>query len=281
MQMKLPNDLAAAVSRALAEDIGSGDVTAQLISTDTAGQATIITREPAILCGTAWVDEVYKQLDGKVEVEWLAGDGDAVKENQLLCALRGPARSLLTGERTALNFLQTLSATATITRAYVEAVAGTHVDILDTRKTVPGLRHAQKYAVLCGGGRNHRHGLYDAILIKENHIMAAGSIAAAIQAARKLNAVIPLEVEVENLQELQEALQAGADSILLDNFTVPQLAEAVALTQGQAKLEASGGISLDSIRAIAETGIDFISVGALTKHIRAIDLSLRFTHPAL
>lgn len=280
MQMKLPNDLAAAVSRALAEDIGSGDVTAQLISIDTAGQATIITREPAILCGTAWVDEVYKQLDGKVEVEWLAGDGDAVKENQLLCALRGPARSLLTGERTALNFLQTLSATATITRAYVEAVAGTHVDILDTRKTVPGLRHAQKYAVLCGGGRNHRHGLYDAILIKENHIMAAGSIAAAIQAARKLNAVIPLEVEVENLQELQEALQAGADSILLDNFTVPQLAEAVALTQGQAKLEASGGISLDSIRAIAETGIDFISVGALTKHIRAIDLSLRFTHPA-
>lgn len=280
MQMKLPNDLAAAVSRALAEDIGSGDVTAQLISIDTAGQATIITREPAILCGTAWVDEVYKQLDGKVEVEWLAGDGDAVKENQLLCALRGPARSLLTGERTALNFLQTLSATATITRAYVEAVAGTHVDILDTRKTVPGLRHAQKYAVLCGGGRNHRHGLYDAILIKENHIMAAGSIAAAIQAARKLNAVIPLEVEVENLQELQEALQAGADSILLDNFTVPQLAEAVALTQGQAKLEASGGISLDSIRAVAETGIDFISVGALTKHIRAIDLSLRFTHPA-
>lgn len=280
MQMKLPNDLAAAVSRALAEDIGSGDVTAQLISIDTAGQATIITREPAILCGTAWVDEVYKQLDGKVEVEWLAGDGDAVKENQLLCALRGPARSLLTGERTALNFLQTLSATATITRAYVEAVAGTHVDILDTRKTVPGLRHAQKYAVLCGGGRNHRHGLYDAILIKENHIMAAGSIAAAIQAARKLNAVIPLEVEVENLQELQEALQAGADSILLDNFTVPQLAEAVALTQGQAKLEASGGISLATIRAVAETGIDFISVGALTKHIRAIDLSLRFTHPA-
>ena len=268
----------ASVKHALAEDIGSGDITASLISKRTMAQATVISRETAILSGRPWFDEVFRQLDARVQIVWQARDGDRIQPNQPLCGLSGPARSLLSGERTALNFLQTLSGTATQTRAYVDAVHGTRAVILDTRKTLPGLRAAQKYAVTCGGGHNHRLGLYDAVLIKENHIAAAGSVSTALaQAHATVAPGISIEVEVENLDQLREALDAGATRVLLDNFDLARLAAAVRETAGRAKLEASGGITLDNIRAIAETGVDFISVGSLTKHLRAIDLSLRLS----
>ncbi len=274
----LKADIAAAVRRALAEDLGTGDVTAALLPADGSSAATVITREDAVLCGTDWFDAVFAQLDTTLRVSWLVQDGDAIRANQELCRLHGPTRALLSGERCALNFLQTLSATATATRRYVAAIAGTGAQILDTRKTVPSLRAAQKYAVRCGGGRNHRMGLYDAILIKENHIAAAGSIERAVSMARALYPDLSIEVEVENLDEQQQALAAHADIILLDNFSIAELSEAVALNAGRAKLEASGGITLDNVRAIASTGVDFISVGALTKHVHAVDLSLRISN---
>jgi len=271
-----PTYVARTVSTALQEDVGSGDLTAQLIPADRTARATVITREDAVLCGTAWFDEVLRQVDTRVRVTWSARDADLVRADQQLCSLEGPARSLLTGERTALNFLQMLSATATVTRKYVDAVAGTKCRILDTRKTIPGLRVAQKYAVRCGGGTNHRIGLFDAILVKENHIAAAGSIAGAVSEARRLNSKVLLEVEVENLTQLREALDARVDRVLLDNFSLDQMREAVKVTNGRTELEASGNVSLETSRAVAETGVDFISVGGLTKHVRAVDLSMRF-----
>jgi nicotinate-nucleotide pyrophosphorylase (carboxylating) len=264
------------VRRALAEDIGSGDLTAQLVP-DTEAHAELLTREDAVLCGTAWFDEVFRQLDARVRITWYKHDRDRVAANMLLCRLDGPARTLLSGERCALNFLQTLSGTATLAARYVDALRGTRTKLLDTRKTLPGLRRAQKYAVTCGGGHNHRLGLYDAVLIKENHIAAAGSVSAALARARAaVTPDIPVEIEVETRMQLREALDAGATRILLDNFDLERLAAAVRETAGRAALEASGGVTLDNIRAIAETGVDYISVGGLTKHLRAIDLSLRF-----
>ena len=264
------------VQRALAEDVGSGDLTARLVP-DVAAQAELRTREDGVLCGSAWFDEVFRQLDARVQVAWNVPDGAFFVAGTVLCRLRGPARALLTGERTALNFLQTLSGTATLTARYVEAVRGTHAKVLDTRKTIPGLRHAQKYAVVCGGGHNHRMGLYDAVLIKENHIAAAGSVAVALAQARALVAADTLvEIEVENLDQLRAALAAGATRILLDNFDLPGLGAAVRAAAGRAALEASGSVTLDNIGAIAATGVDFISVGGLTKHVQATDLSLRF-----
>ncbi len=274
--LQIPNDLVSTVQRALMEDVGSGDITSQLIPLSRVMQGQVRSRETAVLCGSPWFNEVFRQLDANVEIIWYCQESDMLIANQVLCALRGPARVLLTGERTALNFLQLLSGTATIVQRYVNAIRGTSAQILDTRKTLPGLRSAQKYAVLGGGGRNHRQGLYDAFLIKENHILAAGSISAAVITARRLYPHLPIEVEVETLSQIEEALQVTADSLLLDNFSVAQLKEAVALVQGRAKLEASGGITLENIRAIAETGVDFISVGTLTKHVQAIDLSMRF-----
>jgi nicotinate-nucleotide pyrophosphorylase (carboxylating) len=275
-----PADLSATVATALAEDVGSGDLTAGLIPADRRGRARIITRETAVFAGRPYVDEVFRQVDPRVQVEWNTADGEAVTADQVLYRLSGPARSLLTGERTALNFVQALSGTATATKRYADVVAGLSCRILDTRKTIPGLRNAQKYAVRCGGGTNHRIGLYDGILIKENHIIAAGSIAAAVAAARTSGARVPVEVEVESLDELREALDAGADMALLDEFTLDDMRSAVAMNRahpkGPMKLEASGGITLESVRAIAETGVDFISVGSLTKHVRAVDLSMRF-----
>jgi nicotinate-nucleotide pyrophosphorylase (carboxylating) len=263
------------VRRALAEDIGSGDLTAQLVP-DVGAHAELSTREDAVLCGTAWVDELFRRLDTRVHVTWLKRDGERIAAGDVIARLNGPARTLLTGERGALNFLQTLSGTATLTARYVEALRGTRSKVLDTRKTIPGLRRAQKYAVTCGGGLNHRLGLYDAVLIKENHIAAAGSVTAALIQARAVLATdVSIEIEVENLDQLREAIGAGATRILLDNFDLERLAVAVRETAGRATLEASGGITLDNIRAIAETGVDFISVGSLTKHLRAIDLSLR------
>jgi nicotinate-nucleotide pyrophosphorylase (carboxylating) len=268
------------VTTALQEDVGSGDLTAQLIPADRAGRAAVITRENAVLCGAAWFDEVFRQVDPRVRVTWSARDGERVRADQKLCTLEGPARSLLTGERAALNFLQMLSATATVTSKYVEAVAGTKCRILDTRKTIPGLRVAQKYAVHCGGGTNHRLGLFDAILVKENHIAAAGSIAGAVSEARRVAPQVLLEVEVENLTQLREALDARVDRILLDNFSLEQMRDAVKITRQHAnartELEASGNMSLENLRAVADTGVDFISVGGLTKHVKAIDLSMRF-----
>jgi nicotinate-nucleotide pyrophosphorylase (carboxylating) len=274
---KLPGEISSDVARTLMEDIGSGDVTASLIPAHAQAKAQVITREDAVLCGMAWFDEVFRQVDRSVQITWKAKDGDVVKTGQTLCHLIGSARSLLTGERTALNFLQLLSGTATRTRAYVDAVRGTNAIILDTRKTIPGLRHAQKYAVTCGGGQNHRMGLYDAILIKENHIAVAGSVAAALRAAHE-NATpgVTIEMEVENINQLREALAAGAKRLLLDNFSLNELAKAVQETQGRAKLEASGGVTLDNIRAIATTGVDYISIGDLTKNVQAVDLSMRF-----
>ena len=275
-----PSDLADTVARALAEDVGSGDLTAALIPAGRTGRARIITREAAVFAGRPFVDEVFRQVDPRVQVEWHAEDGAAVVPDQLLYRLAGPARSLLTGERTALNFVQSLSGTATATRRYADALAGLPCRILDTRKTLPGLRNAQKYAVRCGGGTNHRIGLYDGILIKENHIMAAGSIAAAVDAARASGTKVPVEVEVETLEELRQALDAGADMALLDEFSLDDLRAAVAMnrahSRGPMQLEASGGITLESLRPVAETGVDFISVGSLTKHVRAVDLSMRF-----
>jgi len=258
----------------LEEDIGSGDITAAIIPETVTAEAEVLTREAMVLCGQAWFDAVFKELDPRVRIDWLCAEGEAVDAGATLCRLGGPARALLTGERTALNLLQTLSATATVARRYAEAVAGTGCKVLDTRKTIPGLRQAQKYAVAVGGCHNHRIGLYDGVLIKENHVMAAGSISAAIRIARELTAV-PVEVEVETLEQLQEALAAKPDRIMLDNFSLDDLRSAVNITAGRVELEASGNIGLDNIRTIAETGVDFISIGALTKHVKAVDLSMR------
>jgi len=265
------------VKIALDEDVGEGDLTASLVPQDKQIQARVICRESAVVCGIAWFNEVFTQLDPDVEVDWDVQDGDVVLPDQEICRLRGRAASILTGERSALNLLQTLSGTATLTSIYVKAIAHTDAKILDTRKTIPGLRLAQKYAVLCGGGRNHRKGLYDAILIKENHILAAGSITAALQQAQKTAPEVEIEVEVENLSQLDEALETGAKRVLLDNFELKTLRQAVQLNAGRARLEASGGVNLDTLRGIAETGVNDISVGALTKDLRAVDFSMRFT----
>jgi len=258
----------------LDEDVGPGDITAAIIPEAAHALAEVVTREDMILCGQSWFDAVFNYLDANVNVNWLVAEGEAVKKNTTLCKLSGSARGLLTGERTALNFLQLLSATATVARQYADAVAGTGCKVLDTRKTIPGLRNAQKYAVACGGCYNHRIGLYDGVLIKENHIMAAGSITRAIATARKLTTV-SVEVEVESIPELVEALAAKPDRIMLDNFSLDDLQAAVKLNAGAIELEASGNIDLDNIRAVAETGVDYISIGALTKHVKAIDLSMR------
>jgi nicotinate-nucleotide pyrophosphorylase (carboxylating) len=265
------------VKLALLEDIGQADLTANLIPIDAITNATLITREDATICGMQWFERVFKQLDASISLSWKAQDGDRVKANTVICELHGPARALLTGERTAMNFLQTLSGTATLSSIYSDAVAGLPVKVLDTRKTLPGWRVAQKFAVKCGGCFNHRVGLYDGILIKENHIMAAGSISNAINQAKALSAGVPIEVEVENFSELEQALVSGVDIIMLDNFGIDDLKQAVAINQGRTELEASGNITLDNIRRVAETGVDRISVGALTKDIKAVDLSLRFS----
>lgn len=264
------------VQAALAEDIGSGDITAALIPADTQGRARIITRQPMVLAGRPWVDEVFRQVDARIQVEWAAAEGAELQANDTIFTLTGPARGLLTGERAALNFLQTLSGTATHVRDYANLLTGTHTRLLDTRKTLPGLRRAQKYAVTVGGGHNHRMGLYDAFLIKENHIMAAGGITEAVAQAHQIAPGKPVEVEVENMQELEAALAAGADIIMLDNFDLATMKAAVDFTAGRAKLEASGGINTETIRQIAETGVDFVSLGTLTKDIFSIDLSMRF-----
>lgn len=274
--MELAKAVTENVRTALAEDIGSGDLTAALIPVDAMARAMVISREAAVVCGRPWVDEVFNQLDQRVEIDWQVKEGEQVAPDQTLFHLSGSARALLTGERTALNFLQTLSSTATEAHRYASAVAGLNVKILDTRKTIPGLRDAQKYAVSCGGCFNHRRGLYDAVLIKENHILAAGSIAAAVTKVRPYAQGKPVEVEVESLAGLSEALVVKADIIMLDNFSLEQISEAVAINQGQAKLEVSGNVCLDSLRRLAETGVDYISTGALTKHVRAVDLSMRF-----
>ena len=268
------------VTAALAEDVGAGDLTASLVDADAIVGATIVAREALVLCGEAWVNEVFRQLDDSIVIDWYIGDGGRAEQGDIICKLVGAARPLLTGERAALNFLQTLSATATSTAAYVKAIEGTGAKVLDTRKTIPGLRLAQKYAVACGGGVNHRIGLFDAILIKENHIKSAGSITAALQRANDLDADVLIEVEVEDHGELLEALDAGAERILLDNFTIAELQEAVATNAKYgivgAELEASGNVTIESIRKIAETGVDFISTGAITKNIQAIDMSMLF-----
>jgi nicotinate-nucleotide pyrophosphorylase (carboxylating) len=275
---ELPSDLGRQVEAALAEDIGRGDLTAALVPAAQRVRGRIITREAAVLCGRAWAEETFRRLDPLVRLSWHAADGARLLANQVVVEIAGPARAVLTGERTALNFLQLLSGTATAARAYVDAVAGTGCRILDTRKTLPGLRTAQKYAVRCGGADNHRMGLFDQILIKENHIAAAGSITAAIAAARSSEPKVSVEVEVESLQELEEALAAGPDIIMLDEFSLNDLRAAVALKGARAggvKLEASGSVSLETVRAIAATGVDYVSVGSLTKHVRAVDLSMR------
>lgn len=258
----------------LAEDIGAGDITAAIIPATMTAEAEVISRENMVLCGQAWFDAVFNALDANIAIEWLVAEGADVTADATLCRIKGPARGLLTGERTALNLLQTLSATASIARQYAEAVAGTGCKVLDTRKTIPGLRQAQKYAVACGGCYNHRIGLYDGVLIKENHIIAAGSIAQAIQAARALSTVA-IEVEVESLAELRDAIAAKPDRIMLDNFSLEDMRIAVEFNNGQIQLEASGNIDLENIRAVAETGVDYISIGALTKNIKAVDLSMR------
>ncbi|HAU4929395.1 carboxylating nicotinate-nucleotide diphosphorylase [Aeromonas hydrophila] len=283
----LQQDIRRAVRAALLEDLGdaltpldqpdaSADITAQLIPADRLASARVITREAGVFCGQPWVDEVFVQLGGEVKVEWLVQDGEVLSPNQELFRLHGPARVLLTGERNALNFVQTLSGVASLTARYVAELADTDCRLLDTRKTLPGLRSAQKYAVTCGGGKNHRIGLFDAYLIKENHILACGGIAEAISEARRLNPGKPVEVEVESLVELEQALAAGADIVMLDNFDIPMMREAVTLNHGRAKLEVSGNVTLDTLADYAATGVDFISVGALTKHVRALDLSMRF-----
>ena len=263
------------VRRALHEDLGSGDATADLLPADRRAEATLITREDAVLCGSAWAEACFLTLDPQAELHWQARDGDDVAAGQLLLTVRGHARALVSAERCALNFLQTLSATATATARHVAAVQGTRCRVLDTRKTLPGLRLAQKYAVRCGGGTNHRVGLFDAILIKENHIAAAGSLGAAVAAARARHPQLLLEVEVEDFAELDQALAAGVDRIMLDEFSDADLRRAVAHVAGRVPLEVSGGVDLTRLRAIAETGVDYVSIGALTKHVRAVDLSLR------
>jgi nicotinate-nucleotide pyrophosphorylase (carboxylating) len=274
--MNIPDDVESVVQLALQEDIGSGDISAHLIDAAAQGKARVISREAAVICGRPWFDEVFRQLDSRIEIHWHIDEGDHVPADQELCRLSGPARPLLSGERTALNFLQTLSGTATAAQRYSKAVAGMHSKILDTRKTLPGLRSAQKYAVRCGGCYNHRMGLYDAILIKENHLIAAGSIANAVAASRQQFPDKTVEVEVENLQEMHQALDAGAHRILLDNMSLEDMRTAVQQTAGRAELEASGNVSLETVRDIAATGVDFISVGGLTKHLIAVDLSMRF-----
>jgi len=266
-----------AVKQALQEDVGSGDITAQLIPESQQATARVISRQDAVICGIDWVNEVFKQVDPALSLDWQVDDGDQVEEDQVLFWAKGSARSLLTAERAALNFLQTLSATATISKEYADKVAGTSVKLLDTRKTLPGLRFAQKYAVTCGGCYNHRIGLFDAFLIKENHIMACGGINEAVQTARNNEPGKPVEVEVESLEELNLALNAGADIIMLDNFSLQDMRKSVEVTDGKAKLEASGGITDATLRPIAETGVDYISIGALTKHCQAVDLSMRLT----
>lgn len=273
----LPADIASAVRRALNEDLGTGDLTAGLLPEGAMGEAEVASRETAILCGAPWFNEVYRQLDGAVRVDWRRRDGDTIEPGQVVCSLSGPVRALLSGERTALNFLQLLSGTATVTREYASLVAHTTARLLDTRKTLPGLRTAQKYAVLCGGGTNHRMGLYDAILIKENHIRASGSVAAALERARGTHRNV--EIEVESETQFREALEAGADTIMLDNFTPDQIRRAVRENNGRARLESSGGVDKNALRELAETGVDFISVGALTKHVRAVDFSMLLKLP--
>lgn len=273
----LTAEIDANVRRALLEDVGSGDITAQLIPAERLAKATVISRDAAVIAGTAWVDAVFRQLDPRVAVHWQVIDGDRIQPNQPLFRLEGPARSLLTGERSALNFLQLLSGVATRARYYADKVADTQVKLLDTRKTLPGLRIAQKYAVACGGCHNHRIGLYDAFLIKENHIAACGGIANAIDAAHKIAPGKPVEVEVENLDELKQALEGGADIIMLDELSLDDMREAVRLTAGRAKLEASGGVTDATLLAIAETGVDYISIGTLTKDVKAVDLSMRLS----
>jgi nicotinate-nucleotide pyrophosphorylase (carboxylating) len=275
---ELPRDLAAQVSAALREDVGWGDVTAALIPADHGARAHVVAREAGVLCGRAWADETYRQIDSRVRTTWQAHDAATVQDGGIIVTIEGPARSILTGERTALNFLQTLSGTATATRRFVDAMAGTRCRLLDTRKTLPGLRTAQKYAVCCAGGQNHRMGLYDMVLIKENHIAAAGSIGSAVAAARRASPRLKVEVEVESLSELDQALEAAPDIVMLDDFAIDTLREAVQRNAKHArpvKLEASGGISLENVRAIAETGVDYVSVGSITKNVRALDLSMR------
>lgn len=274
-------DIPQTVATALREDLGgdidaSNDITAQLLPEDQRSHAVVITREAGVFCGKRWVEEVFIQLGGNVDVTWHVKDGDALVPDQPLFELQGPSRILLTGERTALNFVQTLSGVASLVRCYVDLLDGTQTQLLDTRKTLPGLRTALKYAVLCGGGNNHRLGLSDAFLIKENHIIASGSVRQAVEKAFWLHPDVPVEVEVESLDELEDALKAGADIIMLDNFTVDMMREAVERTHGQAQLEVSGNVTKETLRTFAETGVDFISVGALTKHLQALDLSMRF-----
>uniref|UniRef100_UPI004047BC96 carboxylating nicotinate-nucleotide diphosphorylase n=1 Tax=Vibrio anguillarum TaxID=55601 RepID=UPI004047BC96 len=281
LKQQLPLEITRAVSDALREDLGgsldaTADITANLIPADARNTATLITREHGVFCGQAWAEEVFKQLGGEVKIDWHVQDGDQVKPNQVLCTLEGPARALLTGERNAMNFIQTLSGCASITAQYAKQLEGTECRLLDTRKTIPGLRSALKYAVACGGGFNHRIGVFDAYLIKENHIIACGGITQAISTAKQLNPGKPVEVETESLQELEEAIQAGADIIMLDNFSTEMMREAVAINAGRAALENSGNVTLETIGDYARTGVDYISVGALTKHIKALDLSMRF-----
>lgn len=263
------------IERAFAEDLGPGDATAELLPAHARAEAALTCRENAVIAGIPWFDACFRKLDPDVAIDWQTRDGARVAAGSVICRLRGSARALVSAERSALNFLQLLSGTATITAAYVAAVAGTKVRVLDTRKTVPGLRLAQKYAVRCGGGHNHRIGLYDAILVKENHIAAAGGIEPAVAAARRLHPALLLEVEVESLEELQRAIDAGVDRVMLDNFTLAMMREAVAIAAGRVPLEISGNVDLTTIGEYARTGVDFISVGALTKHVRAVDLSLR------
>ena len=273
----LPADIASTVRRALNEDLGTGDLTARLLPEGATSDAIVFCRENAILCGVPWFSEVFRQLDKDVSINWRCADGDDVKPGQTVCTLSGSTRSLLSGERTALNFLQLLSGTATTTREYATVIAHTTTRLLDTRKTLPGLRSAQKYAVLCGGGTNHRMGLYDAILLKENHIRASGSITAALELARTTHRY--MEIEVENVSELEQALDAGADAVLLDNFTLDQIRQAVQLNNGRARLEVSGGVEKSSLADLAATGVDCISIGALTKDVRAIDFSMLLSEP--
>ena len=275
---RAPQDLPQHVATALAEDVGSGDITAELVPANQHVSGKVITREPAILAGRQWVIETFRQLDPGVCLTWHANDGDRVTANQTLFEIAGPARPVLTGERTALNFLQLLSATATAARRYVDAIAGTECAILDTRKTIPGLRTAQKYAVVCGGAKNLRMGLFDQVLIKENHIAAAGSLSAAVSAARRVAGTRKVEVEVETLQEFEEALQSAPDIIMLDEFSLADMKSAVELNRSKGrpvKLEASGSVNLETVRTVAETGVDYISLGSITKHVKAVDLSMR------
>jgi len=275
---EIPTDLESQVAAALREDIGSGDVTARLVPATQRVRGRVITRENAVLCGRPWVDETFRSLDPGIRLSWRAADGERILADRVIFEIDGPAPAILTGERTALNFLQLLSATATAARRFVDAIAGTGCTILDTRKTLPGLRTAQKYAVRCGGAQNHRIGLYDRVLIKENHIAAAGSLSIAVAAARRTAPGLPVEVEVESLSEFEEALAARPDIVMLDEFSQADMRTAVALNRSHAsplKIEASGSVSLETVRAIAETGVDYISVGSITKHVRAVDLSMR------